>query len=1240
MPNTSTSNPAPGFSPDTLPILRHRAEIEEAIRNHPVVVVCGETGSGKTTQIPKICLAMGRGRHGLIACTQPRRIAALSVAERVGDELEREFPAWEDGTPAGRNLVGWQHRFSRHMPRGAKIKFMTDGILLAELRSDPLLRAYDTIMVDEAHERTLNIDFILGCLKRILPRRPDLRVIVSSATLETKAFSEFFGGAPVVNVPGRTYPVEVRYRPMASEDSDLAAAVADSVAECLHGGPSGDILVFLSGERDIRAAQEAIEGRGFPHTETIPLLASLPPGEQRRAFRTIPGTTRIVLATNVAETSVTIPGVRYVIDSGVARIARYSPRAHVKRLHVEAVSQASANQRKGRCGRIGPGICLRLYSEEDFAKRPAWSDPEIRRTSLAGTLLSMLDWKLGDIADFPFLQPPASAAVREARRQLLAIEAVREDERDGSLRITQLGRRLARLPLEPSLSRILFEADSLGSLRDALIVVSALSCEDPLVRPAERAEAATQAHAQWRDPASDFAAIVNVWRFFFGDTDRSRSATRRLCEKNFVSYRRLCEWRDVHDELERALIREGLDVRAEGGGAPGLHKALLSGLLPNIGVYDPEERNYKGAGGTRFWLFPGSGLAKAKKAPAWVVCGELVDTSRLFARRVAAIDPEWIEPLARAVARYAYSGETWDPVVGTARALRRCIVYGLTVQDGVRCDISRVNPALCREIFIRDGLVGGAFPKPVPPFVKRNLETIAEATETARKTRSSSLEFALQGFCERYDEILPASCVNVPALRDWLKAHSAADAEGLLLRRERPAEGEGRAVGFPDHVELCGRRLAFDYVHKQGAEDDGINLEVRPEEIPLLRYFEPTRLVPGALRAKIVYLLRTLPHGTSTILAAACGENVRAPDSEAMADAILAKMDPEGPLPGALVETLARDFGVRLPYDTWNEAELPAAFRIRFKVLSRGEEVFATRDPDELFAFSDEYAKRMAARGGKTSPFPVADRPVGSLREADGLPDSVRIGSLDGRPIVGYPAVCRVGEDAWIRTFRTRREAERAHPRGLARLAGRFCNLLPPLNAKGLLEDATERALLETFGLPRGRSLPSETRALQSEARTLARQLRDLGEIIEEESAECLSLLDDYPNLLPATVQDVAGQIAWLTAPGFLAETPSVRLAEFPRYFDAIRRRLERANVVPREDVRKLGPVRDAWLRYTDLVSHPESHPPFDAAKAEEYRWLLEEYRVSVFAQVLGTPVPASLQRLDRLWKDVERLSI
>ena len=1321
-----------------LPVLAHRGEIAAAVRDRPVVVVCGETGSGKTTQIPQILLAAGRGARGRrIAVTQPRRLAAVTVAERVARELGAE-----------RNLVGWQHRFAKKTSRENRIKFMTDGILLAELRTDPLLRAYDTVMVDEAHERTLNVDFVLGCLKRILPRRPDLRVVVSSATLETKAFSDFFGGAPVLSIPGRTFPVEVRWRPPPDEESDLAAAVADAVEECLAGPFEGDVLVFLPGERDIRAAAEAVEGRRLPHVVALPLLASLPPAEQRRAFRTIPGATRVVLATNVAETSVTIPGIRYVVDSGLARISRYNPRARVKRLHVEAVSQASAEQRKGRCGRIGPGVCIRLYDEADFARRPAQTDPEIRRASLAGTILSMLDWNLGQIADFPFLQPPAAAAVSEGRKQLLALGAVtagdpaplpgpnpetggglspspaptpdsgigvgRGSETGGGLSpspaptpdsgigvgrgsgtggrlspslaptpdsgidvgrgsgraepspvakpqsglaITPLGRKLARLPVDPALGRMLHEAADRGVLRDALVVVSALACEDPLLRPAENREAAERAHAPFRDKTSDFAGILALWRRYHDPVrPLSRSAARRDCKKNFVSWRRLCEWEDVHAQLSRLLAADGLDVASASGGADALHQALLSGLLPNIGVWDAEEKNYRGANGARFWLWPGSGLAKAKPPPPWIAAAELVDTSRLFARRAAAIDPDWIEPLARGVVRYAYAGESWDPKTGTARATRRAVLWGLVVQDGVRVDIAPADPALSRSIFIRDGLVGGAFPKPVPPFVRRNLETIELATEAARKARTMSLERELDAWCERYDAILPAGVVNVPTLRDWLSSHPPAAAERLLFPRPREADRTDPEE-FPDHVEIRapaaagGRRadrLALSYVHSTGAEDDGVTCTLRPADAALVPLLGGDRLVPGLLRAKVLYRIRSLPHSSLTLLAAATAETtgapVRALDTDAMADALLPLLPPEGPLGEALVRLLAARFGVRLPLGFWREDELPDAMRMRWRVVGPGgRELFATRDEAEIAEFRAEH-ERLA---------PGCLPPAARRLFGDGPPPPwlVRtvVGRVGSRPVAVWPALAAAaaGEgrggalpSARWALFPTEAAALASHRAGVAAACRRARNCLAPPGASPLLAQCLARAALEAFGadpLPRTEAeLAARGRDAEPRVRELARDLRALAEAVDALSRDCLDALEEAaPRLKPESARDLAEQLGWLCPPDFVAVTPSLRLAEYPRYLEAVLKRLERARLDPAGDVRRLAPVRAAWERYVALVRDRAESPPFDEDAAERYRWLVEEFRVATFAQALGTPEPASRPRLDRLWTEV-----
>ncbi|MEI7900485.1 MAG: ATP-dependent RNA helicase HrpA [bacterium] len=672
--------------PPELPITAHADAIATALRSHQVVIVCGDTGSGKTTQLPKIALKAGRGRHGQIGCTQPRRLAALAMARRVAEEFGQE--------PGG--FVGYQHRFDKKLSADTVIKFMTDGILLAETRHDRLFRAYDTLILDEAHERSLNIDFLLGILKRMLPRRLDLKLIISSATLDVERFSAFFNRAPILSVPGRLYPIETRWRPAEEDDDpDLPRQIANACDELIAEGP-GDVLVFLPGERDIREATETLTGRRLPHTEIIPLLASLTAGEQQRAFR-LSSNRRIILATNVAETSITLPGIRYVVDSGLVRLSRYNARTQVQRLQIEPVSQASANQRKGRCGRIAPGICIRLYGEDDFKKRDDYTPPEILRASLAGVILTMLDLRLGEIETFPFIDPPSSAMIREGYRELDMIGAIetghstpdtrpsetnapRESSVEDRASLTPLGRQLARLPLEPALARILFAAHHEQNLAETLIVVAALECDDPRRRPIEKQAEADKLHARFLSPVSDFAAIIRLWRWYRDQTAHaSQSAARRLCKDNFLSYPRLRDWIDLRGQLERLCKELQLDVASTAGGDAGLHRALLTGLLGNIGQRDPEANDYRGARGIRFAIFPGSGLAKLKeqKPPAtgnktisreWIMAGELVETSRLYARQAACIDPKWIEPAAQHLCKYSYHSASWDPERGFVRA--------------------------------------------------------------------------------------------------------------------------------------------------------------------------------------------------------------------------------------------------------------------------------------------------------------------------------------------------------------------------------------------------------------------------------------------------------------------------------------------------------------------------------------------------------------------------------------------
>ncbi len=1270
--------PEPTHAVAELPINVHKAEIMDAIRANQVVVICGETGSGKTTQIPKICLELGRGTKGLIGCTQPRRVAAVTVAERVAQELG----------PRG-NLVGWQHRFTCHTTSANRIKFMTDGILLAEIRNNPLLSNYDTIMVDEAHERTLNIDFILGCLKRILPRRPDLKIIISSATLETSRFSEFFDNAPVINIPGRTYPVDVRYHDI-GEDADLAKAIADSVQEALNGPVDGDILVFLPGERDIRAAAEAVQGRSLFHTAVIPLMASLPPSEQKRAFQIIPGVRRIILSTNVAETSVTIPGVRYVIDSGLARISRYDHRARVKRLHIEAISKASAEQRKGRCGRIGPGICIRLYAEDDLQKRSDYTDPEIRRTSLAGLILSMFDWQLGDLSEFPFLQPPASAMIREGYKELLELGAIRENEphADGTpprykYAITPLGRQIVQLPLDPRLSRMLLAADSERSVRDALTVVSALSCEDPLVRPADKLDEATRCHAKFKAEKSDFASILLLWRFFNDPTTPlSRSAMRRRCADNFIAFRKLCEWEDVRAQLERYMKSMKIDPNSTSDSDVGLHKALLTGLLSNIGMWDSESRDYRGANGIRFSLFPGSCLYK--KPPKWIVCAELVDTSRLYARRAASIDPEWIEPIARHIAKYNYHSEYWDPMVGTARAIRKVLLFGLLISDGVRCDLSRMNPELSRTMFIRQGLIEGLFPSPIPKCIALNLDFMGKRIAASHKTRSADPDANKEEFIALYDARLSARCVNVPALRQWLSKAPAAEVDRLTFRDADFETPSDAAAGFPDQVMIAGHRFQLNYRHNLGGDDDGITCTLKMQEIPLLRLWLTDWLVPGALQDKVVYMLRQLTRATLSQIADALGSDIKARDVEGLADACIEAMERHIPLSLSLARMLSHVCHVGIDPALWNESVMPEQFIMRWRIVDENrKEVFMSRAKAEIFDFHRELKALDAAYATANSDFKYGDSKfveIGGIKSLTfpALPESILIGHA-GSPIVAFPALCDDGDSVSVRLFATADAAMASHRKGVLRLimiseklsTGNMAqsprktsnqtvlrkgfqslppapvlatktspnSLLPP--QPDLARDILNNVLHATFvavspTLPRtSDALALLITAKRTKFNELMRQLPKLVEAILSSADACLKTLDHAPNLPNESADDIAEQIGWLIFPGFAGLVPLEHLLEYPRYLNAILIRIERGNLDPAKERKKLESVKPIWKRHVDFVETLLRRPPHNVAALEEHRWMVEELRVSIWAQELRTPTPVSPQRLDKLWDSV-----
>jgi len=1251
--------------PPELPITAYAAAITSALRDNPTIIVCGDTGSGKTTQLPKIALAAGRGRRGLIGCTQPRRLAALAMAQRVAEEFGQE--------PGG--FVGYQHRFDKKLSRDSVIKFMTDGILLAETRRDRLFRAYDTLIIDEAHERSLNIDFLLGILKRVLARRRDLKLIISSATLDVQRFSDFFDGAPILSVPGRLYPIETRWRPADEEDDpDLPRQIAYACDELMAEGP-GDILVFLPGERDIRDAAETLSGRLLPNTEIIPLLASLPAGEQQRAFR-LSSNRRIILSTNVAETSVTLPGIRYVIDSGLVRLSRYNARTQVQRLQIEPISQASANQRQGRCGRLAPGICIRLYGEDDFRKRDPFTPPEIVRSSLAGVILTMLDLALGDIESFPFIDPPSPAMIREGYRELDmlgALESPPQNVSDAEKQkpapvLSALGRRLARLPLDPALARILFAAHHEKALADALIVVAALECDDPRRRPIEKQTEADKLHARFLSPISDFAAVIRLWRWYHEQTaGTSQSRARRLCKDNFLSYPRLRDWIDLRAQLERLCTELQLNVTATSGGDHGLHRALLTGLLGNLGKRDPEASDYRGARGIRFAIFPGSGLAKLKEprptavgratSPAagrrpnvlsrdWILAGELVETSRLFARTAACIDPSWIEPIAKRLCKSSYHSASWDATRGFVRVKERVTLFGLVLVEGRTRDYSRIEPLEAHAIFIREGLVGGAFPAPVPPCLTANLARIRTLLDAEEKTRQHGALFDPEIAFAFYDTRLPPGLCNAADLRRWLSENAnAADAMTMTEADLPPVRDLSQA--YPDAVTLSGNRLALTYRHAQGEADDGITCTVPAALLTLAAAWRSEWLVPGLLDEKLRWMIHVLPTRYRRLLQ---------PVDETLSMCRSRLTPGHRALAEAFSDALYAVRAVRVPTDNWNEESVPDHLRMRLVVQDEaGRELGSGRNIALLVKL---FAPRCEGRG------PAVQTPD-SRWQKDGLtqwdfgalPAQLDVGKA-GWPIIHYPALVDAGDTVSLRLFAAPAEAAAAHDKGVCRLFALALGkewkrmIQPPslprevaaylkqldMSAERLGQELSRAALRETF--TEGRPPVRDAAAFQERFDAERGRLHGVHLARTRLAVAVLHAARDVERdllaaaLPPDTQEDLAEQLAWLIFPGFAESIPSAQLQHLPRYLEACRVRIQRAQGNPHGDTRKLNELKPLWHRYTSHVALAEP-PRHDPALLAEYRWQIEELRVSLFAQELRTPAPVSAKRLDALWAQV-----
>jgi ATP-dependent helicase HrpA len=1218
--------------PAELPITAKKDEILAAIRDHQVVIVAGETGSGKTTQLPKICLELGRGVRGAIGHTQPRRLAARTVADRIAEEL---------GTPLG-DAVGYKVRFTDQVGDATLVKLMTDGILLAEIAGDRALAQYDTLIVDEAHERSLNIDFILGYLKQLLPRRPDLKLIITSATIDPERFSRHFDNAPVIEVSGRTYPVEVRYRPFEDdEDPDQIQAICDAVDE-LSGEPPGDILVFLSGEREIRDTADALNRLNLRNTEVLPLYARLSTAEQHRVFQPHAGR-RIVLATNVAETSLTVPGIKYVIDPGTARISRYSHRLKVQRLPIEAISQASANQRKGRCGRTSDGICIRLYSEADFLSRPEFTDAEILRTNLASVILQMTALGLGDIAAFPFIDPPDRRNISDGIQLLQELGALDRDKR-----LTPIGRKLAQLPVDPRLARMVLAAGDNDCLREVLVIASALSIQDPRERPADRQQQADQMHARFTDPESDFLAYLNLWRHL-REQQKSLSGNqfRRMCRTEFLNYLRVREWQDIHSQLRQVARTLGLSLNSTPATAQSIHTSLLAGLLSHIGLKDPQTREYAGARGAKFAIFPGSALFK--KPPRWVMAAELVETSRLWARTVARIEPEWAESLAGHLVKRSYSEPHWSARQGAVLASEKVTLYGLPIVASRTVNYGRIDPRLSRELFIRHALVEGDWDTH-HQFFHDNQKLLREVEDLEHRARRRDIVVDDEALFEFYDQRVGPEVVSARHFDSWWKKVRRQQPDLLTFDRSMLInEGKGglSAADYPDAWVVDGIRLPLTYQFEPGTEADGVTVHI---PLPLLNQVSGAGFdwqVPGLREELVTALIRSLPKQLRVNF-------VPVPD---YAKAVLDRITPaDGPLLDAVEHQLRRLTGVPVPRDAWQPDRIPEHLKLTFRVVDeQGRTVGAGKD---LAALKQQL--RGAARAAVSAAAAAGGVERAGLRTGDfGTIPRTLEQERAGFTVKTYPALADEGDSAAVRLFDTEAEQRLAMWQGTRRLLlldlpapirliqGRLSNQAkltlthnPHGGVGALLDDCLACAVDKLMTDAGGPAWDADGFAkLRDQVRAgIADTMLDTVTKVERILAAAHEVdlrlgRTSNPLLVPA-LTDIRAQLAGLVYAGFVTATGWWRLPDLPRYLQAIERRLDRLPQNPQRDREQMARVQQVQQEYRQLLAEL---PPGRAAspEAHQIRWMIEELRVTTFAQALGTPYPVSDKRIYRAMDDL-----
>ncbi|ALV34838.1 ATP-dependent RNA helicase HrpA [Streptomyces sp. CdTB01] len=1232
--------------PEQLPVSQKKDEIAAAIRDHQVVIVAGETGSGKTTQIPKICLELGRGVRGMIGHTQPRRIAARTVAERVAEEMD---------TPLG-EAVGWKVRFTDQVNQDSTfIKLMTDGILLAEIQTDRELRAYDTIIIDEAHERSLNIDFLLGYLAQLLPKRPDLKVVITSATIDPERFSRHFGDAPIVEVSGRTYPVEVRYRPLLEEDSDDAdrdqiTAITDAVEE-LMGEGKGDILVFLSGEREIRDTADALTKKQYRFTEILPLYARLSHAEQHRVFQQHTGR-RIVLATNVAETSLTVPGIKYVIDPGFARISRYSHRTKVQRLPIEPISQASANQRKGRCGRTSDGICIRLYSEDDFLARPEFTDAEILRTNLASVILQMTAAGLGDIEKFPFIDPPDHRNIRDGVQLLQELGALDAAEKDPRKRLTQTGRKLAQLPVDPRLARMVLEADKNGCVREVMVIAAALSIQDPRERPADKQAQADQQHARFKDETSDFLAYLNLWRYVREQQkERGSSSFRRMCKQEYLNFLRIREWQDIYSQLRTVAKQMGIHLNEDDAPGDRVHVSLLAGLLSHIGMKDVKDgakNEYLGARNAKFAIFPGSALFK--KPPRFVMSAELVETSRLWARVNAKIEPEWVEPLAGHLLKRTYSEPHWEKDQAAVMAYEKVTLYGVPIIAQRKVNYGRIDPEASRELFIRNALVEGDW-RTHHKFFADNRKLLSEVEELEHRARRRDIVVDDETLFDFYDARVPEHVVSGAHFDSWWKRKRHEQPEYLDFEREMLIRESAEAVtkaDYPDSWRQGGLKFRVTYQFEPGADADGVTVHIPLQVLNQVKDEGFDWQIPGLREELVTELIRSLPKPIRR-------HYVPAPN--------FAKrfLDTAVPLQEPLTTTMARELkrmvGVPFTAEDFDWSKVPEHLRVTFRIVDeRRRKLAEDKDLETLRLRLRPKARQALSQAAAAT----AERTGGESLERSGLTDWT-IGTLTrvfetrraGQPVKAYPALVDDGDTVSVRLFDTEAEQAEAMWKGTRRLILRNIPVNPAKFASEKLTNAQKLALsanphgsiqalfddcamaaadrlIGDFGGPAWDEESYRKLYERVRAEIVDTTVRTVGQVQQVLAAwqACERRLKAVrsPVLLP-NLQDVRAQLDALVKPGFVTEAGLRRLPDLMRYLVAADRRLQQMPTNVQRDTTRMEKVHEMRDEYAWLLEQlPQGRPVPSSVK--DIRWMLEELRVSYFAHALGTAYPVSDKRI------------